>query len=185
MAKQGRVKGIIEKSPGVWWIDCYVNGKRLRKMVGNKTAARAFYEKVKTEDREGRLFPEKYERKRVLFSELAKDRLAFVAANHSRRKDDDHRVKRWENAFKDIDASQITPSMIENVLAEMKKEGKALATLNRHLMVLKAMFSRAIRDGLLIVNPASKIKQYKLYRSPKLPRLCSGKLSHSCNMSYV
>ena len=173
MAKQGRVKGIIEKSPGVWWIDCYVNGKRLRKMVGNKTAARAFYEKVKTEDREGRLFPEKYERKRVLFSELAKDRLAFVAANHSRRKDDDHRVKRWENAFKDIDASQITPSMIENVLAEMKKEGKALATLNRHLMVLKAMFSRAIRDGLLTLNPASKIKQYKLnnqivrYLTPK------------------
>jgi len=24
-----------------------------------------------------------------------------------------------------------------------------------------------------------------LYRSPKLPRLCSVKLSHSCNMSYV
>ena len=65
MARQnGRVKGLIEKSPGIWWIDCYVNGKRLRKMVGSKTAARAFYEKVKTEEREGRLFPERYERRK-------------------------------------------------------------------------------------------------------------------------
>ena len=92
--KNAKVKGIIEKSPGVWWIDCYVNGKRFRKMVGSKTAARVFYEKIKTEAREGRLFPEKYDRKRVMFSELAKDRLALAAANHSRPKGDNHRIKR-------------------------------------------------------------------------------------------
>src|SRR3989304_6917230 len=90
MARKNSNKGIIEKSPGVWWIDCYVNGKRLRKMVGNKTSALAFYRKIKTEEREGRLFPEKYEGKRVMFSALAKDRLAFFADNHSRAKEDNH-----------------------------------------------------------------------------------------------
>lgn len=55
--KHSKNKGMVEKSPGEWWIDCYVNGKRLRKRVGNKTAAKTFYEKVKTEEREGRLFP--------------------------------------------------------------------------------------------------------------------------------
>ena len=176
MARQnGKDKGLYEqpKGSGVWWVITYVNGIRKRWKVGSKTAAKAFYQKLKTEQMEGRLFPEKYERKRVMFSELAKDRLAFVAANHSRVTDDNHRIRRWESAFKDMDASMITPTMIENVLAEMKKEGKALATLNRHLMVLKAMFSRAIRDGLLTVNPAAKVQQYKLnnqivrYLTPK------------------
>src|SRR3989304_7096096 len=92
MARKNSNKGIIEKSPGVWWIDCYVNGKRLRKMVGNKTSALAFYRKIKTEDREGRLFPEKYQRQRVMFSELAKDRLAFVAAYPHRPNGDNHIV---------------------------------------------------------------------------------------------
>ena len=174
MARQnGKDKGIIEKSPGVWWIDCYVNGKRLRKMVGNKTSALAFYRKIKTEDREGRLFPEKYQRQRVMFSELAKDRLAFVAANHSRPKGDNHLVERWLNAFKDMDASMITSSMIENVLAEIKKEGKAPATINHHLILIKAIYNRAIRDGLLSVNPAVRVKPCKLnnqivrYLTPK------------------
>lgn len=161
--KNSKDKGIFEqpKGSGTWWVIIYVNGIRKRWKVGSKSSARAFYQKLKVEAMENRLFPEKYERKRVMFSELAKDRLSYVAANHSRAHDDDHRVKRWNDSFQDLDASQITPSMIENVLAEMKKEGLALATLNRHLMVLKAIFSRAIRDGLLLVNPAAKIKQYK------------------------
>jgi len=66
------------------------------------------------------------------------------------------------------DAIQITPSMIENVLAEIKKEGKAPATINHHLILIKA-----IRDGLLSVNPAVSVKPYKLnnqivrYLTPK------------------
>ena len=171
MARQnGKDKGLYEqpKGSGVWWVITYVNGIRKRWKVGSKTAAKAFYQKIKTEQMEGRLFPEKYERKRVMFSELAKDRLAFVAANHSRPKGDNHLVERWLNAFKDMDASMITSSMIENVLAGIKKEGKAPATINHHLILIKA-----IRDGLLSVNPAVSVKPYKLnnqivrYLTPK------------------
>lgn len=159
--KNSKDKGIIEKAPGVWWIDCYVNGKRFRKMVGNKTAARAFYEKVKTEEREGRLFPEKYERKRVLFSELAKDRIQYANAHHKRQGDDNARVRLWVEAFGDKDAATITPSMIEQVIYQLN-DRYAPATINRAVVVLKAVYNKAVRDGLLMVNPASKVKLLKV-----------------------
>ncbi len=176
MARQNvKNRGIVEipAESGTWWVDCYVNGRRFRKKVGSKTAALNFYQKIKTEEREGRLFPEKYERKRVMFSELAKDRRAFVAANHSRPKGNNHLIERWLQAFKDLDASTITPSMIENVLAEIRKEGLAPATINHHLTLIKTIYNRAIRDGLLTVNPAIRVKKYKLnnqivrYLTPK------------------
>jgi len=176
MARQNsRDKGLYEqpKGSGTWWVITYVNGIRKRWKVGSKTAAKAFYQKLKTEQMENRLFPEKYQHKRIMFSALAKDRLAFVAANHSRPKGDNHLIERWLNAFKDMDATQITPSLIENVLAGIKKEGKAPATINHHLILIKAIYNRAIRDGLLSVNPAVRVKPYKLnnticrYLTPK------------------
>lgn len=161
MSRQnGKVKGIIEKSPGVWWIDCYVNGKRLRKMVGSKTAARAFYEKIKTEEREGRLFPEKYERKRVYFKELAKDRILYANAHHKRIGDDNARVRLWVDAFGDKDAATITPSMIEQVIYQLK-DRYAPATINRAVVVLKAIYNKAVRDGILTVNAATRVKLLK------------------------
>lgn len=162
--KHGKDKGIIEipKGSGIWWVDISIDGQRRRWKVGSKTAAKAFYQKLKVEAMEGRLFPEKYERKRVMFSELAKDRLALVTAHHSRPKGENHLIERWLIDFKDMDASKITPSMIENVLTEIKQEGKAPATVNHHLELIKAMYNKASRDGLLSVNPAAKVKKYKL-----------------------
>lgn len=159
--KHGKNKGIIEKSPGVWWIDCYTNGKRFRKMVGSKTAAKAFYEKIKTEDREGRLFPEKYERRKVLFSELATERIQYANAHHKRTGDDNARVRLWVDAFGDKDAATITPSMIEQVIYQLNDK-YAPATINRAVVVLKAIYNKAVRDGLLMVNPASKVKLLKV-----------------------
>ncbi|MBI5197927.1 MAG: site-specific integrase [Nitrospirae bacterium] len=159
--KDGKDRGLFERPAGVWWVRIFHDGRERRIKVGSKTAAKTFYQKVKTEQMEGRLFWEKHQRKRVAFSELAKERLRYADATFKRKGGDDHRMKWWTDAFGNSDAATITPSMIERVMGEMRNFGYAPASINRCLMVLKATFSRAVRDGLLEKNPAGKVKPYK------------------------
>ena len=57
--KDGKDRGIVENPPGsgIWWVDMRHEGKRIRKKVGSKSSAKAVYERLKTESREGRLVP--------------------------------------------------------------------------------------------------------------------------------
>ncbi|OGW59141.1 MAG: hypothetical protein A2Y48_02735 [Nitrospirae bacterium RIFCSPLOW2_12_42_9] len=170
--KHGRDKGILErvKGSGVWYVRCYVSGREKWIKAGSKTAARSLYARMKTAELEGRILPKRH---RVLFPELAEERKRYADCHHKRKGDDNPRVQRWVDAFSNIDASIITPSMIERVMFEMKNDGFANATINRYLVVLKAIFNKAVYDGLLAVNPASKVKLWKVnnevvrYLTPK------------------
>lgn len=51
--KNGKDRGLIEKGPGKWAIRYYVDGKDVVRLIGNKTAARAEYERIKTNQRLG------------------------------------------------------------------------------------------------------------------------------------
>ena len=116
--KNEKIKGLIERFPGVWWIDCYVNGKRLRKMVGNKTAARAFYEKVKTEEREGRLFPERYQRRKDI---LVKDLIDSYLEGSTNRgiQHEKHIGKYWKLLIGKVEISQVTTDYLRRVQSKM------------------------------------------------------------------
>ena len=166
--KHGKDRGTFErpKGSGIWWTRIMENGKDIRTRCGSKTAASTYYRKQKTKQIEGRLFPER--KKRVPFGKLAEDYLEYAKIHHRKKGDDKARVQRWIDAFGDQDASTITPSAIEKVIADMKttkrKNGKhyADATINVSLAALKTIFNRAIRNDLLFVNPGSKVKLLKL-----------------------
>ena len=157
--KNGKDKGILEhpKGSGKWWVRIFVNGREKRYRTDNKTQARTLYGRLKADMREENYFPEKFKKKIIRFSDLAKDRIVYADTHHKRSGDDIPRVQRWVDAFGNIDASTITPSKIEHVLLEMKMGGYAPATIARYLVVLKAIFNRAKRDGVLTINPAEKV----------------------------
>jgi hypothetical protein len=60
--KGGKARCIVEKptGSGKWWVRLYVNGREQRHRCDNKTQAKNLYERLKVEQREGRLFPERY-----------------------------------------------------------------------------------------------------------------------------
>jgi hypothetical protein len=158
--KDGKDRGIFQRD-GVWWVRVFIDGKDRRFRVGCKTVAKHTYQRMKTEQRENRFLPENYQRRRIIFSELADARLIYADAHHSRKGDDKARVRIWKDAFGNTDAATITPSNIERVILQMKADEYEPATINRALVVLKAIYNRAVRDGLLTQNPASKVTLLK------------------------
>ena len=77
-------RGIFEKDPGsgIWWIRyADQHGKIHREKSGPKGLAISAYQKRKTEVREGRFFPEKFKRRAISFTEIAKDALEYARNN--------------------------------------------------------------------------------------------------------
>lgn len=155
MARSGKDKGVVQVL-GKWYARWTVNGKEYREVCNNKTAAKIVYGKKKADIREEKNFPEKA--KKTDFKTIAESHLRYAKANHSRKDDDKTRMDRWIKAFGTVQASTITPGMVENVLYEMKEEKKKPATIARYLVVLKAAFNRAVKiDKFLLINPVALV----------------------------
>jgi integrase len=158
MARQGgKDRGVTFKQ-GAWWTRLYLYGRERWYRCDNKTQAKALYGRLKAEQREGKLF-EKH--KPVPFKALAMDYEAIVDARRRRPGDDRARLSRWMAAFGEQDAHTITPRQIERVLAELQHESRQPATRLRYLTVLKAVFNRAKRLGMLKENPVALVQMPK------------------------
>lgn len=161
MAKKGnKDRGIFErpKGSGNWYVRCHEYGKEKWVKAKNKTEARAIYLRMKAAAAEGRVSPV---RRMVSFKQLAEERKQYADVHHKRKGDDNPRVQRWIDAFGNIDASSVTMSAIERVMYQMKDEGYETATINRYVVILKAIYNRAVRDDVLVVNPAAKVQLLK------------------------
>lgn len=158
MARQGgKDRGIVEKpnGSGLWWVRLFVNGREKWYRADTKSQARALYGRLKADQREGKLFDK---RKPAPFKDLAHEYAARVDARRRRPGDDTARLHRWLAAFGEQDAHTITPRQIERVLVDLQGEQCAPATVLRYLTVLKAVFNRGKRLGLLQENPATLVE---------------------------
>ncbi len=161
MAKKQNVnKGLVQVGPKLWAVDCYVNGKRVRRTVGSHNGARVYLEKLKTTAKEKKHVPELH-RKKVTFRELAEEYTQYADLHHRRKGDDLPRLKTWIDAFGELEPEEIRPAQVETVLERLKGEGKAPATLARRLVVLKAVLNRAVRHEQIIRNPVSIVRPPK------------------------
>lgn len=164
--KQNPNKGLIQVGPKLWAVDIYVKGQRIRKTVGSHSAAESFIRDQKKLGMEKKNVPELH-RKRVTFDKLAKEYLEWVELRHKRNGDDASRVNPWIAAFGDIFADELKASQVESEIDRMKattlKNGKTMApaTIARRLVVLKAIYNRAVRNEVLLRNPIAKVKPPK------------------------
>ncbi len=162
MARKDRKdRGLVERprGSGIWWVRMYFQGKEKCFKVGAKSAARAFYEKLKTEEREHRLFPEKYQRRSTLLSSYMNEYLATCTKRTVR--EDRRFAAFWSKVFPARILDSITPSEIEQVRIKLLEEGKSKATINRYAAFLKHIYSLAIRDGKVDKNPVVKVRLFK------------------------
>ena len=160
MAREGGKDRGVQFKNGNWWARYYVDGKEVREKCDNKTQAKAIYAKRLVEIREGRYFP-KAKTVRVLFKDLTDDYLRYADLHHKRKGDDLPRVQTWLDTFGSVQAEDVKPSQVEEVMAKLKEGGMEPATIHRRLTVLKAIYNRAEKAGLIAKNPARNVRPPK------------------------
>lgn len=153
--------GVYQKR-GEWYIDYYVNGKRVRELVGpNKYTAINAYSKRKSQLAEGRYF-EIVKNENILLSEFFK----IYLENHSKVNkkswiSDEFRSKTLNKYFGNLLLTQITKLGVEKYKSDRAKVVSP-ATVNRELALLKNVFSKAIEwEKYHRHNPVSKVKQFR------------------------
>jgi site-specific recombinase XerD len=160
-----RSKGVYEKVSGsdIWWIRyADANGKIRREKAGNKGAAIKLYAKRKTEVLQGKKLPEQLRAKRITFSELAKDALAYSKAHKRSYRHDEYRMKALEEEFGSRDATSITHQELTTWLQDRGEEQDWLpATYNRQRALLSLVFRLGIENGKVTQNPARLVRHRK------------------------
>lgn len=166
--RQGRKARGVFLRDSRWWIRwaCTL-GHDHRKPSGDlKTAAVEEHKAKRAEVREARkagkeCCPRLVQRERpVLFDEIMDDYMEYGRRTKRSHRDDQARRVRLVQVFGGHLASDIRPKEIEDFKARLA-ETRAVATVNHHLKLLKAVFNRAIRQGRLTYNPVAAVKLYQ------------------------
>ena len=144
-----------------WYIDYYVQGKRVREKIGpNKKLAELTLEKRKVEIAENRCLNIRG-RSKVRFFTLVDQYIEnYAKVNKRSYKDDIYRGKLLKNYFGNIYLSEFNPYLIEKFKSKRKSEVKE-STINRAVSLLHGMFNKAIEWGYTEENPVSKVKMFK------------------------
>jgi len=161
----GKDRGIVENpvGSGIWWVDMRHEGKRIRKKVGSKSAAKSVYQRLKTESREGRLVPREKKRVFPTIREIVTERVECFSG---RQRTNEKRYAQWwidqmgEKTVKDISIGDLRKLMMQ------LKEDQALSaqTVNHYFGHLRAALNQAVRDSKIDHSPMQGIDLLKTPR---------------------
>jgi len=101
-------------------------------------------------------------KKHTLKSFVEQEYSEWVEAGHKDSKGTLKRLKYFFEDYGDYCLDDISQRVIEQWSTARIKAGRALATINRDISVLKSMFTTAVEWGHLSTNPLSKLKPAKL-----------------------
>ena len=163
-------KGLLAKTNAagktVWLVRVFHNGKQERfGSYPTKSEARAFYIKIKNAQREGRFFPEHYQRGGYVLAEdvivshvqRATVKNLFALKNYGRW---------WTARLKGKRLNAITPALLDDAQHDLLATGFAPQTVRHYMQFLRHILHKAVRDGKLERNPFAQIT---------LPKIGNGK----------
>ena len=163
MARKGHQdRGLLSKldttGKTLWYVRLMHEGKERRfGSFPTKTKARQFYAKAKTEQHEGRFFPERYQHGGYELVQEAIDR--YLSSMEKTKSVRDHRyfAKWWGEQFSGKRLNALTVTGLETLRQEMRN-GRSDARVNRYVNWLRACLNEAVRHGKLNNNPVVKMK---------------------------
>ncbi len=161
----GKDRGIFERPKGskIWWIlyACQY-GHIHRKKIGPKGLAKTEYERHKVRARTEGYCPtqERNKPRPILFQDFEEEYLGWSRVNKRSHKTDEQWFKRLREAFKGKTLDEITTREIEGFKSQLAAE-LAPATVNRHLALLKHMYTLALRWGKAKTNPVKTVRLFK------------------------
>ncbi len=166
-----KLRGVFERQKGsrVYWIR-YADGtgRIRREKVGSKSAARALYERRKTEVRLGRLFPETMRQRDARLKDLVANHVEAVRASQANTANViERRLAVVLEILGNVVAKTIKAEDLERLKIKLTtgtrtvklKDGtekpitRKPASINRFLQDLKAVICRAVASGKLDRNP--------------------------------
>src|SRR5262245_31977077 len=154
--KIGDHMGVLRKQ-GVFWVDYYVNGRRKRGRIGpDKKLAEVVLKKRKVEIAEGK-YLDKKRVPRCTFHELAALYLPWAKTNHRGYVATRSRVAILCQTFGDQQLSDTTPLIVDGYIAARVAAHKP-ATVNRDVVVLRHVFTKAMAWGKALHNPVAHAK---------------------------
>jgi integrase len=146
----------IYKRGGVYWIDYYIEGKRIREPVkGTRRDAQAILEARRTDVRRDE-FHYILKKERLQFEDMVEEYRVLKADKRSLRRDETC-FKNIVPEFRGKGLDQILPTDIE-AYKEKRAEKVSGATVNRELALLRHLFSLAIEKGYVHRNPVKGVK---------------------------
>lgn len=160
--KDKKDRGLFErpKNSGIWWIRYHDhNSQERREKVGSKSDARALYQERKTEVRRIKKglakAPEDKPNKSLLFKEFVRscypELQQFETWKNMKRM-----AEMWTKGFGSRTLVQVARIANQEAIKRrevLRKRGKSPASCNRETAFLKALLSRAVKNGLLDKNP--------------------------------
>lgn len=159
---------------GIWWIRwADALGKEHREKIGTKAVAKAVYEQRKTEVRQGKKLPSLNSRELTVG-----DLLDYYLPEMTRGKKPkgvkayEAQAKFWRQALGAEAASHLQPGEIERWKTKLLSN-KAPATVNRALTFLRRLFSLAVRDQKVPINPLSQGRVRQLREKNRRERFLS------------
>jgi site-specific recombinase XerD len=168
MARAGRKdRGLLSKKDStgklLWYARLYHEGREQRfGAFPNKTEARAFYEKAKQQQRNGRFFPEQYRHggKEAAGAVIASYLLTLPASG---KKPSTIAVEKyygqwWTARLEGKALHAVSPAILEQAMADLTEEKKTPQTVLHYLKFLRHVFRWAMGRGLIEKTPFSTVK---------------------------
>jgi integrase len=158
-SRQGKkLRGVYEHpaGSGVWWIQYFEHGRRHREKIGPRALAIAVREKRRTEIREGRYFPN-LRRRTVLLDDLVAEYRAWAKREGRAIIKGDQCYSRLLGEFGGKRADNISLADIEAFKHKLA-ERLSVATVNRNLALLRAIFNRALVHDRIERSPMKGVK---------------------------
>ena len=155
-------RGVYEKRPGsgVWYIRYAADGEIRRERAGTRTQARNLLAVRRVEVMEGRL-PARRPKPVTLKRFLEETYLPSIEGTHRDYPEIKLRAAKWVEELGRKRLAAITPADIEKYRSKLLKAGRAPATCNRYLALIRRILTVALENDLIDRNPASKVKAQK------------------------
>lgn len=146
-------RGLKEHPPGsgIWWVDIYHEGKRVRDKVGRKSDARRRLLELREELRQGRR-----RRDPVKLGVLLQEYLPELLRTNRRERDVRRYVAEFDAEFGRRAAADLTVGDVQDWKERRLARPSSPATVNRILAVLRRVLELAVRDHRLVWNVAAQ-----------------------------
>ena len=151
----------VFKKNGNWWIDCYINGQRVRRKVGpDKRTAQLAEKDLKVRAAKGEWLGI-IQIKRITFKKFCKE---FMNRQTGKAQNTMYNFRttigHLKAFFGDQSLTNIRTKHIEDFISERAKHAKP-GTVNLQIQHLKTIFNAAVRWGYLKTSPA-EVKKLRL-----------------------
>ena len=161
--KDGKDRGIVEHplGSGMWWVDLRHEGKRIRRKVGSKSAARQVYERLKTEAREGRLVPRVQKKTVPTLKQILDARIeGFTGRDLVNEK---RYAAWWTDLWGGKRVDELCQDDFRKLQNRLSSEGEwSPKTINNAFASLRSALNQAVQSGKIDRSPLAGVKLFKI-----------------------